>query len=66
MINPLSALRVTMVFAFDRTAPAGIGTGPVVGWWLDHAGVWLTVIVTGWIAGMFATSAAGARRRVDL
>jgi hypothetical protein len=66
MINPLSALRVTMVFAFERTAPAGIGTGPVVGWWLEHAGVWLTVVVTGWITGMFAISVAGARRRVDL
>jgi Cu-processing system permease protein len=66
MLNPLSALRVTMVFAVDQTAPAGIGAGPLVAWWLAHAGLWLAGIVTAWTGVMFAVSAAGARSRRDL
>jgi hypothetical protein len=66
MLNPLSALRVTMVFAIERTAPAGIGAGPLVAWWLAHAGLWLTGMVATWTAAMFAVSAAGARSRLDL
>jgi Cu-processing system permease protein len=65
MINPLSALRVTMLFTLERTAPATLDTGPIVGWWLAHAGLWLAGLVTAWTAAMFAASAAGARRRVD-
>jgi Cu-processing system permease protein len=66
MFNPLSALRVTMLFTIERTAPASIGTGPLVGWWLAHAGVWLAGIVATWISAMFVMSAAGARRRLDI
>jgi Cu-processing system permease protein len=66
MLNPLSALRVTMVFAIEQTAPAGIGAGPLVAWWLAHAGLWLASIVAAWTALMFAVSAAGARSRLDL
>ena len=66
MLNPLSALRVTMVFAIEQTAPAGIGAGPLVAWWLAHAGLWLTGMVATWTAVMFAVSAAGARSRLDL
>jgi Cu-processing system permease protein len=65
MLNPLSALRVTMLFAIERTAPASVGTGPLVGWWLGHAGGWLAGIIAAWIAAMFALSALGARRQVD-
>jgi len=65
MLNPLSALRVTMLFTIERTAPASIGTGPVVGWWLTHAGLWLAAIVATWTLAMFAASAAGARCRLD-
>ena len=32
MLNPLSALRVTMLFTLERTAPASIGTGALIGW----------------------------------
>lgn len=66
MLNPLSALRVTMVFAIEQTAPAGIGSSALVGWWLRNAGLWLAVIATLWIATTFALSAAGARRRLDV
>jgi Cu-processing system permease protein len=65
MLNPLSALRVTMLFTIERTAPASIGAGPLVGWWLEHAGLWLASLVLAWTAGMFLLAAGGARRRVD-
>jgi Cu-processing system permease protein len=65
MINPLSALRVTMLFAMERTAPISVGAGPLVAWWLQHTGVWLACVTAAWTAGMFAFSAAGARRRLD-
>ena len=66
MLNPLSALRVTMLFAIERTAPASIGAGRVAGWWLNHSGPWLTGMLLTWTAAAFAVSAAGARRRVDI
>jgi len=66
MLNPLSALRVTMLFSIEQTAPASVGAGPLVGWWIGHAGVWLAGMVTAWTAAMFVLSAAGAQRRLDL
>ena len=66
MLNPLSALRVTMLFTIEQTAPASVGAGPLVGWWLAHAGLWLAAMVATWITGMFALSAAGAGRRLDI
>ena len=65
MLNPLSALRVTMVFALEQTAPASIGAGPLVGWWLTHGGLWLGGLVSVWAATMFGLGVAGARRRLD-
>ena len=66
MLNPLSALRVTMLFTIEKTAPASIGAGPLVGWWLEHTGLWLATMITTWTAGMFVLSAVGARRRLDV
>lgn len=66
MLNPLSSLRVTMVFAIERTAPASIGTSAIVSWWLEHGGLWLAAMLTAWTAALFAISAAGARRQLDL
>lgn len=66
MVNPLSALRVTMLFSFEGTAPASIGTGRLVSWWLAHGGVWLAMMLTAWIGVAFGLSVAGARRRLDL
>jgi hypothetical protein len=66
MVNPLSALRVTMVFSFEGTAPASIGTGGLVTWWLAHGALWLAMLLTTWMAVAFGLSLAGARRRLDL
>jgi hypothetical protein len=65
MLNPLSALRVTMLFTFDQTAPAGIGIGTLVGWWLAHGGSWLAGLLSAWIAATFTFAVAGAERRLD-
>jgi hypothetical protein len=66
MLNPLSTLRVTMLFSLEQTAPASIGTGTLVGWWLSHGGTWLVLLLAAWTALTFAASVAGARRRLDL
>lgn len=65
MLNPLDALRVTVLFGLERTAPAGIGTGSLVGWWLEHGGLWLTLMLTAWMAAGFGLGLVGATRRVD-
>ncbi len=65
MINPLDALRVTVLFGLEQTAPAGIGTGSLVGWWLNHGGLWLALVLSAWMAAGFGLGLAGARRRVD-
>lgn len=65
MLNPLSALRVTMVFSLEQTAPAGIGTGALAGWWLDHGALWLGVLLTSWMLAAFGAGVAGAQRRLD-
>ncbi len=65
MVNPLSALRVTMLFSLEQTAPASIGTSALVQWWLANGGVWLAVLLSIWVAGTFGIGLAGARRRID-
>ena len=65
MLNPLSALRVTMLFSFEQTAPAGVGAGALAGWWLQHGLLWLGVMLAAWAAGTFGLAAAGAARRLD-
>lgn len=66
MLNPLDALRVTVLFGLEQTAPAEIGAGRLVGWWLAHGGLWLSLLLSGWMAAGFGLGLAGARRRVDL
>ena len=66
MLNPLSALRVTMLFTIEQTAPASIGAGPLVHWWLEHSGFWLATLVVTWAFGLFVVSTVGAGRRVDI
>lgn len=65
MLNPLSALRVTMLFTLEGTAPAGVGTGQMVQWWIGHTGLWLAAVLCAWTAALFAVAVAGARRRLD-
>ena len=64
-MRPLSALRVTMLFTLEHTAPASIGTGAVVGWWLGHGGIWLAGLLAAWTAVLFRIGVMGARRRLD-
>ena len=66
MLNPLSALRVTMLFSLEQTAPASIGSGVLVGWWLRHGGLWLGLMLSAWAAMTFGLGVAGAKRRLDL
>jgi hypothetical protein len=66
MFNPLSALRVTMLFEIENTAPAAVGASPLVVWWLANAGLWLAGMLAVWSASLFVVSAAGARTRLDL
>lgn len=66
MLNPLSALRVTMIFSLEQTAPAGIGSGLLAGWWLRHGRLWLGLMLSAWATVTFVAGVAGARRRLDL
>jgi len=65
MGNPLDALRVTVLFSVEHAAFAGLDAGGIVGWWLTHAWLWMTLLVLGWTGGAFAAGLAGARRRLD-
>ena len=66
MLNPLSTLRVTMMFTLEATAPAGIGSGALAGWWLNHGGLWLATMLSAWTAVGFGLGVAGARRGCDV
>jgi hypothetical protein len=66
MLNPLSALRVTMMFALEETAAPSVGSGILVGWWLEHGVLWLALLLSGWIASLFGLGVLGARRRLDV
>jgi len=65
MGNPLDALRVTVLFSVEHAAFAGLDAGGIVGWWLTHAWLWMTLLVLGWTGGAFAAGLVGARRRLD-
>ena len=65
MLNPLDALRITVLFSIEDTAPSGVDTGALAGWWIANGGVWLAVIVSTWTALGLLAGLAGARRRVD-
>jgi Cu-processing system permease protein len=65
MLNPLSALRVTLMFALDGTASASLGSSPVVGFWLAHGTLWLAVLLSAWMASCFGLGVLGARRRLE-
>ena len=65
MVNPLSALRVTLLFGFEQTAPASVGASPLVQWWLAHGGLWLTAMLSAWMLAAFGAGLLGAHRRLD-
>jgi hypothetical protein len=65
MLNPLDALRVTVLFSIDNAAPAGLDSGALAGWWIAHGGQWLAIVLVVWIAAGLAAGLAGAERRLD-
>jgi ABC-2 type transport system permease protein/Cu-processing system permease protein len=65
MVNPLDALRITVLFGVERAAFAGLDAGALVGWWLSHAWAWLAVVAILWTAAGLGGAVAGARRRLD-
>lgn len=65
MLNPLDALRVTVIFTMEDTATAGGLAGGLPAWWLAHATRWLGGLLLVWTAAAFLTGLAGARRQLD-
>ena len=65
MLNPLDALRITVLFGIEDTAPAGLDAGALAGWWIANGGMWLALLLTAWTAAGLLAGLAGARRQVD-
>lgn len=65
MLNPLDALRITVLFSIEQTASTGIEAGGLAGWWIGHAGLWLGLLLTAWCLGGLSAGLAGARRSLD-
>lgn len=65
MLNPLDALRVTVLFGIEDAAPAGLDAGALAGWWIAHGGPWLAGLLACWTAAGLAAGLAGARRIRD-
>jgi hypothetical protein len=65
MLNPLDALRVTVLFGIEQSAPAGLDAGGLAGWWIPNGGRWLILLLAGWTLAGLAAGLAGARRSLD-
>ncbi len=65
MLNPLDALRVTVIFTLEGTASADAAAGGLAAWWLAHGPAWLTALLVAWTTAAFAVGLAGAQRRID-
>lgn len=65
MLNPLDALRITVLFGIEDTAPAGLDAGALAGWWISNGGLWLAVLLSAWTVASLLAGLAGARRQVD-
>jgi hypothetical protein len=63
MLSPLDAYRVTLLFVLERAAYSGANLHPLTRWWLDHAGLWLAICISGWCAVAAFAAARGASRR---
>lgn len=66
MLNPLDAYRVTVLFAVEKAAFSGLQAGPLTGWWIAHATVWLVSSTLVWALLAWYVSWLGARRRLDV
>jgi hypothetical protein len=65
MLNPLDALRVTVLFGIEQSAPAGLDAGGLAGWWIPNGGRWLIFLLACWTLAGLAAGLAGARRSLD-
>jgi hypothetical protein len=65
MLNPLDALRVTVVFAIENAAPAGLESRALVRWWIGNSQLWLALVLLLWTTAGLAAGLAGARRKLD-
>jgi hypothetical protein len=65
MLNPLDALRVTVLFGIEQAAPAGLDAGHLAGWWIAHGGLWLVLLLATWTSAGLLAGLAGARRSLD-
>ena len=65
MLNPLDALRVTVLFGIGDTAPAPQQAGTLVSWWMANGSLWLTAILTAWVSTGLVAGVAGSRARLD-
>ncbi|MEO8521110.1 MAG: hypothetical protein ABI603_07095 [Acidobacteriota bacterium] len=65
MLNPLDALRVTVLFSIENAAPAGLDSHALAGWWIPHSGLWLALLLIVWATAGLAAGLAGARRSID-
>lgn len=65
MVNPLDALRVTVLFSVENVAPAGMDAGGLAGWWIAHGTLWLALLLAGWTVAGLAAGLAGALRQTD-
>ncbi len=65
MLNPLDALRVSVIFSLGAAAPASAVTGTLAGWWLERSVLWLALLLVAWTGGAFMAGLAGARRHLD-
>ncbi len=56
MVNPLDALRVSVLLTLNRV-PFDVATAPPLGrWWLGNLAVWFAILSAGWIALSLAWS----------
>lgn len=65
MVNPLDALRVTVIFTLGEAAPAAGAADTLAGWWVAHGAMWLVGLLTAWTAAALGLGLTGARRRLD-
>ena len=65
MINPLDALRVTVLFSIENAAPAGLDSSALARWWIAHGVLWLVPLLLVWTVFGLAAGLVGALRKLD-
>lgn len=65
MLNPFDAFRITVLFAVEHAAFAGLNAGRLAGWWTTHSLSWLGTITAFWALVAAFAAWRGANRRLD-